>query len=141
MTHKGTHLTDEMKKKIAEPQMNELNHQWKGDNVKYQALHQWIRKNKPRPDKCERCGDPATLECANISGLYKRDVNDFVYVCIPCHWKIDTSRGFIGRKHSEETKARMRAAKLGRKLSEEHKKNIGIASQKAWDRIHENKYT
>ena len=30
--------------------------------------------------------------------------------------------------HSDETKARMAAAKLGRKLSEEHRRNIGLSS-------------
>lgn len=41
----------------------------------------------------------------------------------------------LGRKHSEETRAKQSAAKKGRTLSEEHKKRIGEASRAASQRI------
>lgn len=34
---------------------NELHGKWKGDKASYQAIHVWVRKNKPKPDLCEHC--------------------------------------------------------------------------------------
>ena len=114
-------------------QWGDKNPNWKGDDVKYQALHQWIRKNKPKPNACEKCGQVRILECANISGLYKRDINDFIYVCIPCHWSIDVKRrGFVGRKHKSISKEKMRVAKEGGTLPEEHKENISNSIKEWW---------
>src|SRR5215467_11145030 len=130
----GSHLTEEHKRKISDAQLNEKNHAWKADEVKYQALHQWIRKNKPQPEGCERCGVKRHLECANISGEYKRDVNDFIYVCVPCHWLMDNKRGFIGRKHKDESKEKMRLAKIGKKQSEERKRKQSEIVKAIWER-------
>jgi hypothetical protein len=64
-------------KKISEAKkgknIGEQNHNWKGDNVSYTNLY---------------------LEASNISGEYKRDINDFEYLCASCH-KIKHIRGVI----------------------------------------------
>ena len=66
------------------------NHQnWKGNKVGYQGLHKWIRNHKPKPKFCERCGGRKKLDLSNISGKYKRDMNDFEYICRSCHIKKD----------------------------------------------------
>ena len=63
---------------------------WKGDNVGYHALHDWVRKYKNIPDNCEVCGKKSNkLDAANISGLYKRDLNDFKFLCKKCHSRFD----------------------------------------------------
>jgi hypothetical protein len=69
---------------------NEDNPNWKGDDVGYSSLHLYIRKNKLKPNKCEEC-DKTTkrLELANISGKYKRNINDYKYLCVVCHKKFD----------------------------------------------------
>jgi len=61
------------------------NGNWKGDNVGYTALHNWIERNKLKPKECEHCKKLKKLEAANISGKYKRDVNDFEWLCRNCH--------------------------------------------------------
>ncbi|KKN15939.1 hypothetical protein LCGC14_0981020 [marine sediment metagenome] len=66
-----------------------LNPQWKGDDVGYGALHEWIRGNKPKPELCEDCGEHPPFEVMNIIGEYKRDVSDFKWVCRACHMKED----------------------------------------------------
>lgn len=71
---------------------NERAYNWKGDNVGYTVLHKWIRKNKPKPNVCEICGIKKPREVANISRQYKRDINDFKWLCNNCHKKFDRGK-------------------------------------------------
>ena len=61
---------------------------WK-ENVGYISLHEWIKKRKPKPNFCERCEKEVPYDLANISGKYKRDINDFEWLCRRCHMKDD----------------------------------------------------
>ncbi len=65
----------------------ELNPNWKGDAVGYTALHNWLHLKLGQPRYCSRCGDEDAkkYEWANISGEYKRDVNDWERLCVSCH--------------------------------------------------------
>ena len=65
------------------------NNQWKGDAVGYSGIHRWVHRQKPKPLRCEACNQPKRLEAANISQLYKRDVNDWEYLCRICHMRKD----------------------------------------------------
>lgn len=65
------------------------NSQWRGDDVKYNPLHQWIKNHKPKPDVCDECKIKTPYDLANISGKYKRDINDFEWLCRSCHMKKD----------------------------------------------------
>lgn len=65
------------------------NPQWKGDNVKYSALHEYMRKICPKPDLCESCKDKPPMDLANKSGEYTRDVTDWEWLCRSCHMKKD----------------------------------------------------
>lgn len=51
----------------------------------YIKLHYWIRKNKPKVELCEMCGKKKKLDLANISGEYKKDINDYEWLCRSCH--------------------------------------------------------
>jgi hypothetical protein len=64
---------------------NEKNPLWKGDDVGYCALHNWVRRRKQRPEACEYCHKHKRLLLANISGEYKRDVKDYIWLCGSCH--------------------------------------------------------
>ena len=61
------------------------NPNWKGDKVSYSGIHYWVRKHKPIPKRCVDCGKIKKLQAANISGKYKRDLNDWEYLCARCH--------------------------------------------------------
>lgn len=71
----------------------EYNPHWKGKNVCYSSIHDWIEKRKPKPKKCERmitslCKERdgiGKLLLANISGQYPRDISDYEWVCGSCH--------------------------------------------------------
>lgn len=65
---------------------------WKGDDVKYQGLHIWVRKKLGKADKCEECmGLKGSIryEWANKSGEYKRDLSDWISLCRKCHHEFD----------------------------------------------------
>ena len=66
---------------------------WKGDKVRYKALHHWVRRHKPKSEVCECCDQKPTskrgLDLANISQQYKRDINDYEWLCRKCHMTKD----------------------------------------------------
>ena len=66
---------------------------WKGDNVKKSALHSWVQKHKGSPSECEHCGTTSAkqYDWANVSGEYRRDLDDFIRLCRSCHAKYDYS--------------------------------------------------
>jgi len=71
------------------------NGMWKGNGVGYFGLHLWIKRMLGAPLKCVHCGttnQDRVLQWANISGEYKRDVKDFMSLCVPCHSKYDRAR-------------------------------------------------
>ncbi len=69
--------------------MGEKNINWKGDNAGRIAQHAWIRRRKPKPALCVRCEERKPFDLANISGDYKRDVDDYEWLCRRCHMKDD----------------------------------------------------
>jgi hypothetical protein len=97
----GKHHTNEWKKKHSKRMSGKNNpmfgisingenaHQWKGEFVSYEGLHIWVRKNKPKPDVCEMCNFFKPKQISNISGEYKRDIDDFQWLCASCHWIYD----------------------------------------------------
>jgi hypothetical protein len=67
-------------------------HQWKGDDVGYFALHQWVYKNKGKPKECSFCKTKeGKIQWANVSWEYKRDLNDFMPLCVECHRGYDSN--------------------------------------------------
>jgi hypothetical protein len=66
-----------------------LNPRWKEECTNYSSLHQWIRKQFPRPDVCEICKIGFPIDLANISQEYKRDLSDWEWLCRRCHMTKD----------------------------------------------------
>lgn len=71
----------------------EVNPQWKGDIVGYTALHTWVHRQLGQQNYCEHCGNnklnPRQYNWANKSHEYKRDINDWLRLCVKCHKKYD----------------------------------------------------
>lgn len=65
------------------------NGMWKDDKVGYWALHDWVYRWKGRPSKCEHCGAIKKLQWANKSQQYKRDLEDWLSLCVRCHIRYD----------------------------------------------------
>lgn len=83
---KETHPT---LKRLSVENMGAKNPHWKGDKVGKNPLHLWIKRYKPKPDFCVRCNRSKPYDLANISGEYKRDINDFEWLCRRCHMQGD----------------------------------------------------
>jgi len=80
-----TKETDKRLKKMSDKVSGKKNHKWKGDEVGYFSLHDWIKNHKLKPKLCERCNKAPPFDLANISGQYKRNINDFEWICRKCH--------------------------------------------------------
>lgn len=73
---------------------------WKGDKAGYDAIHRWLRNNKERTGECEFCAKTpppakdgrASTHFANISGEYRRDIDDYLELCVSCHKTFDHLR-------------------------------------------------
>ena len=75
----------------------EKNPMWKGNEASYYAIHIWVNSHKGKPQKCADCGATSSerkLEWSNVDHQYKRDINDYVARCVPCHRQHDSY--FIG---------------------------------------------
>lgn len=78
----------------------EKNGNW-SNNAGKPALHTWVKRQLGNPLKCKHCGvlgkakkriDGSTrwtIEWANKSQEYKRDILDWLPLCVSCHRKYD----------------------------------------------------
>lgn len=99
---KGHPPTKSVYKKGETSGSNNIN--WKGDNVGKIAVHSWIVRRLGKPNKCEFCGKLGNrLEWANKSGLYKRDLSDWIRLCYSCHHQYDDiyTKGWITRRNKQ----------------------------------------
>lgn len=87
------------------PQIMGTNHfNWKGEEVGYRGIHHWIKKIMGSPKKCEHClkekTTPKSIQWANKSHQYKRELTDWISLCARCHAKYDGNRG----RHKKQEK-------------------------------------
>lgn len=91
--HKDKRLSEEHKKKLSMKlkgkNSSEKHYLWKGDQVKYNSLHTWIRKYLQRPDLCQMCNKNEPKEVANITGTYNREFKNWKWYCHKCHKLFD----------------------------------------------------
>lgn len=91
--------TLERKKKTSERFSGENQWNWKGDDIGYQGLHNWVVGQLGKPMSCEFCGlnkipdgRKIYFHWANKSGEYKRDINDWLRLCAKCHKNYDNQK-------------------------------------------------
>jgi hypothetical protein len=91
--NKGIHFTQ---------LMNEKHPLWKDGDASPEAKHEWIRRRLGRPSKCEHCGttEKRMYHWANISGEYKRDITDYMRLCVPCHKRYDLDKIALQKKQN-----------------------------------------
>lgn len=86
---KGRKLSLEARLNIAKGKEGTKNPMWKGDRVGKISLHTWIKKRKQKAKFCQKCKKNPPYDLANISQNYKRDINDFRWLCRKCHMLSD----------------------------------------------------
>src|ERR687891_380248 len=58
----------------------------------------YVKYHLPKTRLCQMCSKVPPYDLANISGEYKRDLNDWQWLCRRCHMLSD------GRLHSRDNK-------------------------------------
>ncbi len=70
----------------------ELSPFWNKD-VGYRGIHIWIEKERGKPHYCEHCKRSdlkhRQYHWANVSKQYKRELSDWIRLCVKCHKKYD----------------------------------------------------
>lgn len=69
---------------------------FKGYDVGYNALHAWVRSHRGRPQVCVFCSSTKSVQWANKSHEYKRELDDWLPLCVKCHSRYD--KDFKGAK-------------------------------------------
>lgn len=67
----------------------DLNPAWRGEDVSIKNLHKWVERHLGRPDRCDKCGKVGKVDLANKSNEYKRDLDDWDWLCRKCHMESD----------------------------------------------------
>ena len=85
---------------------------WKGNEILYASLHDWVNKNLLHTETCGLCGEKKKLDAHNKTGVYTKDLENWEWLCRSCHMIKDgrtdkLHNNNIGRKHSEETKKKI----------------------------------
>lgn len=66
---------------------------FKGSAANYHAVHHWVNNHLGKPDTCQHCGksklNGRQIQWANKSHLYKRELTDWIRLCVSCHKKYD----------------------------------------------------
>lgn len=78
-----------MRKMLSKARKGEDNPIWRGKDVGMRGLHSWVKRYRKKPKACESCGEIKRLDLANISQKYKRDLNDWEWLCRKCHMTKD----------------------------------------------------
>ncbi len=83
-------------------EINERHSLWKGDDASLVAKHAWVKRRLGFPKKCEKCGttEDRMYHWANISNEYKRSLDDWIRLCVPCHKNFDLEK--IKNKQTHE---------------------------------------
>lgn len=86
---KGRKFSKMRRKRMGVAKIGSKNPMWKGNDVKKEGLHQWVKRRLEKPNLCTNCERRKPYDLANISGEYKRDINDYEWVCRSCHMRKD----------------------------------------------------
>ncbi len=98
--HKGKKwfLSDETKKRMSESRLDENNGRWKGNNVGYKCLHDYIRKRKEKTKNCNFCNQEKRLVLSSKTHEYTRNLNEYQYLCYSCHAIYDIKNNLRGKR-------------------------------------------
>ena len=87
----GKKHSDETIEKMRHVHSGPTNYLWKGELASIASKHNWLYRKYGKASRCEKCAvqNAPLYEWANVSGKYRRDRNDYIQLCVPCHRKMD----------------------------------------------------
>lgn len=86
--------------------IGDRNINWKGDRVTYSPLHKWVRRCLGNLKECVYCGntgETGKIELASISHKAKRDLTDYIPLCVKCHREYDKQGRNFGDKKTKKS--------------------------------------
>lgn len=101
--------------------MSERRKEWADKRItQYHSIHYWVKKRLPKTEACSWCGNQSLrIELANLSGDYKKEVSDFVWICVSCHKKYDGVHE-LQKKYADEKWATIQFCKNGHDLQDNY---------------------
>jgi len=84
----GKQHTEKSKKKMQLTSLGKKNGMWKGNDVGYIALHEWVKNHLPKPNLCQECDKVPPYDLAN-KGIYDRNLDNWEWLCRKCHMDKD----------------------------------------------------
>jgi hypothetical protein len=99
---KGKKQSEETKIKRKESYSGDKAYNWKGENVSYRTLHNWINSLLGKASKCSICGKEGIgrqIHWANIDHRYRRVKEDYFEACTKCHGEYDKINKLRLHKH------------------------------------------
>lgn len=95
-------FSSETRIKMGKSKEGEKNVNWKGEDAGYNSKHTWVSGHFGKPTTCEFCNKKNLtghqIHWANVSGMYRRLREDWVRLCVKCHWVFD-GRRIINKKY------------------------------------------
>ena len=95
---KGFKHKESTKRKMSIEKTGIKNVLWKGDDVGYGTLHDWVNRWKGKAKTCQECGK-SPAEWANIDHKYRRKLGDFISLCDQCYRTYDVEKKIFKSKH------------------------------------------
>lgn len=97
-----------------------LHHNWKEEDYSYDAVHYWIVRHYGSAVRCDKegCSYPKKTKngtilpyakkfCwSNLSGEYKRDITDWMQMCMSCNMLHDWGKNVIAKRFPKEEQDR-----------------------------------
>jgi hypothetical protein len=96
--NKGMKMSSEFVKTVSNAHIGinkgKENYRWVGEKAAYRTLHNWVERELGKSSYCSFCKktDLKRYHWANVSGLYKRDLSDWIRLCVKCHKEYDKYR-------------------------------------------------
>lgn len=120
-------IRDKLGRFTSEGMKGENNPKWKGDGVGYFGLHSWIQRELGESEICIKCGSNKKVQWANKSKEYKRDLKDWISLCVVCHRRYDGITKF-SRKTVHFIREKLKQGEKQIVLAKKHKVNPSTIS-------------
>lgn len=88
------------------------------ENAGYQAIHNWVNREKEKTGICSKCGEERKTVWMSKTHEYNRDLDEFVEACISCHEKYDNKMGFRKQRIEIDREELLKIRKMGSTLKE-----------------------